>query len=99
MRRIHAFLCPKLHKAFARPILAKRGQHPNRSPRTCGSDGGVGGISAMPFQIIAPPIRARLLGVEFQHGFAEAKNISHAQCLADERKDFKRAARRTIEPP
>jgi hypothetical protein len=37
----------------------------------------------MAFQIIAPPIRARLLGVEFQHGFAEAKDISHAQCLAD----------------
>jgi hypothetical protein len=53
----------------------------------------------MPFQIIAPPIRARLLGVEFQHGFAEAKDISHAQCLADARKDFKRAARRTIERP
>ena len=99
MRGIYTFLCPKLHEAFAWPILTKRGQHPNRSPRTRGGDGGVGGISAMAFQIIAPPIRARLLGVEFQHGFAEAKNISHAQCLADERKDFKRAARRTIEPP
>jgi hypothetical protein len=52
----------------------------------------------MPFQVIAPPILARLLGVEFQHGFAEAKDISHAQCLTDERKDFKRATRRTIEP-
>ena len=37
----------------------------------------------MPFQIIALPISARLLGVEFQHGFAEAKDVRHAQCLAD----------------
>jgi hypothetical protein len=53
----------------------------------------------MAFQIIAPPIRARLLGVEFQHGFAEAKNINHPLCLSDAGEDFKQAARRTIEPP
>ena len=98
MRAIHTFMCPKLHETFARPILTKRGQHANRSPRTRGGDGSVGGISAMPFQISAPPIRARLLGVEFQHGFAEAKNINHPQCLSDAREDFKRGARRTIEP-
>ena len=99
MRGIHAFLGPKLHEAFAWPILAKCGQHPNRSPGAGGGDGGVGGISAMAFQVIAPAIRARLLGVEFQHGFAKAQDISHAPCLTDAREDFKQGARRTIEPP
>ena len=99
MRGIYAFLRPKRHEALARPILAKRGQHPNRSPGAGGGDGGVGGISAMAFQKIAPAIRARLLGVEFQHGFAKAKNISHAPCLTDGGEDFKQSARQTIEPP
>jgi hypothetical protein len=51
----------------------------------------------MAFQIKAPAIRTRLLGVEFQHGFAEAKNISHAPCLTDAGEDFKQRARQTIE--
>lgn len=53
----------------------------------------------MAFQIMAPAIRARRLSVEFQHGFAKTKNISHAPCLTDAREDFKQSARRTIEPP
>ena len=53
----------------------------------------------MAFQVSAPAIRARLLRVEFQHGFAEAKNINHPLCLSDAGEDFKQAARRTIEPP
>src|SRR5262249_43473920 len=63
------------HEAITWHVVAERGDVADTCSLARGGDRRIGGVAAMPFQVMACSVRLQRQLIEFQHGLAHAQQI------------------------